>query len=113
MKSKKCPFTIGWPLHPISDNFCKFRNPTPPPRKFLGIEIYTHPPPLKIKTSTGTSQMCLSFDIHILDLRVWVTPSHRKVFFDCIVPSSMKDIKQKQIIQMEIQVFLEGQNYVT
>ena len=29
--------------------------------------------------------------------------------FDFIVPSFMKDIKQKQIIQMEIQVFLEGQ----
>ena len=33
--------------------------------------------------------------------------------FDCIVPSFMKDIKQKQIIQMEIQVFLEGQNFAT
>ena len=41
-------------------------------------------------------------------------PTDRQnVFFDCIVPSSMKDIKQKQIIQMEIQVFLEGQNFAT
>ena len=33
--------------------------------------------------------------------------------FDCNVPSFMKDIKQKQIIQMEIQVFLEGQTFAT